>query len=182
MHNTWESFATYFTFATYSCRCQRRRVFKTQQSFCGLKLYHHHVGKIRESALSIKEMRAVYNDANWPLLLPLSRQQLTYHRPVLSVGLSVCLSVCLQSVTLVYCGQTVGWIKMPLATEVGLSPGHIVLDGDTAPPTERGIAGPHFSAHFSLAWSPISQELLSSCFIAGAVIASIHYCRSLQTH
>jgi len=31
----------------------------------------------------------------------------------------VCLS-CL-SVTLVYCGQTVGWIKMPLGMEVGLS-------------------------------------------------------------
>jgi len=26
-------------------------------------------------------------------------------------------------VTLVYCGQTVGWIKMPLGTEVGFGPG-----------------------------------------------------------
>jgi len=33
-----------------------------------------------------------------------------------------------------YCGQTVGRIKMKLGTEVGLSPGHIVLDGDPAPP------------------------------------------------
>jgi len=33
----------------------------------------------------------------------------------------VCLSVCL-SVTLVYCGQTVGWIKMKLDMEVGLGP------------------------------------------------------------
>ena len=45
----------------------------------------------------------------------------------------VCLSICL-SVTLVYCDQTVGWIKMPLGMEVGLEPGHIVLDGDPAPP------------------------------------------------
>jgi len=45
--------------------------------------------------------------------------------------LSVCLSVCL---TLVCCGQTVGWIKMKLGTAVGLVPGHIVLDGDPAPP------------------------------------------------
>ena len=30
------------------------------------------------------------------------------------------------SVTLMYCGQTVGWIKMPLDTEIGLGPGHIV--------------------------------------------------------
>ena len=32
------------------------------------------------------------------------------------------------SVTLVYCGQTVGWIKMKLGMPVGLGPGHIVLD------------------------------------------------------
>ena len=49
--------------------------------------------------------------------------------------LSVCLSVCL--VTLLYCGQTVGWIKMPLGQ------GDIVLDGDPAPP-ERGTAAPLF--------------------------------------
>jgi len=29
----------------------------------------------------------------------------------------------------VYCGQTAGWIKMPLGVEVGLGPGHNVLDG-----------------------------------------------------
>jgi len=35
---------------------------------------------------------------------------------------------------------------MSLGTEVGLSPGHIVLDGDPArpPPTERGTAAPTF--------------------------------------
>jgi len=33
-----------------------------------------------------------------------------------------------------YCGQTAGWIKMPLGTEVGLGPGDIVLDGEQAPP------------------------------------------------
>jgi len=30
----------------------------------------------------------------------------------------------------VYCGQTAGVIRIPLDTEVGLSPGDIVLDGD----------------------------------------------------
>ena len=44
-------------------------------------------------------------------------------RPMLS---DRCLSV--PSVTLVYCGQTVGWIKMPFGMEVGLDPGDIVLD------------------------------------------------------
>jgi len=29
----------------------------------------------------------------------------------------------------VYCGQTAGWMKKPLGTEVDLSPGDIVLDG-----------------------------------------------------
>jgi len=41
------------------------------------------------------------------------------------------------SVTLVYCGQTVRSIKMPLDTEVGLGPGDIVLDGDPAPPRKE---------------------------------------------
>ena len=31
-----------------------------------------------------------------------------------------------------YCGQTAGCIKIPLAMELGLGPGHIVLDGDPA--------------------------------------------------
>ena len=45
-----------------------------------------------------------------------------------------CLSV--LSVTLTYCGQTVGWIKMPLVMQVGvgLGPGHVVLDRHPAPP------------------------------------------------
>jgi len=34
----------------------------------------------------------------------------------------------------VCCGQTAGWIKMPLCTIVGLGPSNIVLDADPAPP------------------------------------------------
>ena len=49
-------------------------------------------------------------------------------RRMLSDRCPVYLSV--LSVTLVYCGQTVGWNKMPLGTKVGLGPGHILLDGD----------------------------------------------------
>ena len=59
----------------------------------------------------------------------------------------------------VYCGQTAGWIKTPLGTEVGLGHRHIVLDGDPAPGAlvERGTAAlPHFPAHFALTRSPIS--------------------------
>ena len=50
------------------------------------------------------------------------------------------------SVTLVYCGQTVGWIKMKLGMAVGLGPGHIVLDGDPSPPPPKGHS-PQFLAH-----------------------------------
>jgi len=44
----------------------------------------------------------------------------------------------------VCCGQTAGWIKMPLGTEVDLGPGDIVLDGNPAPPKNRGHSTPNF--------------------------------------
>jgi len=58
-----------------------------------------------------------------------------------------CLSV--LSVTLTYCGQMVGWIKMKRGMQVGLGPGHIVLNGDPAPLPQKGKRGqsPQFSAH-----------------------------------
>jgi len=64
-------------------------------------------------------------------------------RPMLSVR---CMPVCpgCLSVTLVYCGQTVRWIKMKLGTEVGLGPGHIVSDGDPAPPLPKRHSTPTF--------------------------------------
>ena len=46
----------------------------------------------------------------------------------------------------VYCGQTAGRIKMPLGMEIGLGPGHIVLDGDPAP-LPKNRAQSQFSAH-----------------------------------
>jgi len=62
---------------------------------------------------------------------------------VLSVRLS-CLSVCL-SMTLVYCGQTVGWIKMKIGKEVGLGPGHSVKWGLSS--TSRKGAQPLIFSH-----------------------------------
>jgi len=60
----------------------------------------------------------------------------------------VCLSFCLSvlSLTLLYCGQTVGWIKMKLGMLVGLGPGpHCVRWG---PSFHSPIgAQPQFSAH-----------------------------------
>jgi len=58
-----------------------------------------------------------------------------------------------------------GWIKMPLGKEVGLGPGHIVLDGDavgTQPPQQ-----PLSTFDPRLLWpnGRPSQQLLSSCFL-----------------
>ena len=41
----------------------------------------------------------------------------------------------------VYCGQTAGWIKIALGMEVGLGPGHIVLDRDPATLPQKGHLG-----------------------------------------
>ena len=72
--------------------------------------------------------------------------------PPLATPLALCYRtvVCpVLSVNLVYCGQTVGWIKMKLGMQVGLlCPGHNVLDGDPHPPPRKGNSPLHqFSAH-----------------------------------
>jgi len=46
----------------------------------------------------------------------------------------------------VYCGQTVGWIKIKLGTKAGLGPGHIVRWGPSSPPPKEH-GPPKFSAH-----------------------------------
>jgi len=45
---------------------------------------------------------------------------------------------------------------MPLSTEVGLGPGHIVLDGDPAAPQKRGTAPSFRPMSIVAKWSPIS--------------------------
>ena len=62
----------------------------------------------------------------------------------------------------VRCGQTTGWMKTPLGTEVDLGSGHIVLDGVQAL-HERDTAAPVFSAHVYCGNGRPSQLLLSSC-------------------
>jgi len=56
----------------------------------------------------------------------------------------------------IYCGQTAGWIKMPLGTEVGLSPSHIVLHGDPAHLPPKGCSCPIFCRCLLAKWSLIS--------------------------
>jgi len=62
--------------------------------------------------------------------------------------------------------QTVRWIKMSLGKEVGLGPGHIVLDGDpvgTQPPQLQPL--PTFGPCLLWPNGRPSQQLLSSCCI-----------------
>jgi len=57
----------------------------------------------------------------------------------------------------VYCGQTAGWIKMPLGTEVDLSLADFVLDGD--PALHQKVAQfPQFSAH-CVRWGPAPPQM-----------------------
>jgi len=68
------------------------------------------------------------------------------------------------TVTLVYCGQTVGWLQMPLGVEVGLSPG-IVVRWDQLPHGKGHSSLPSlFSPLCSVLWHDHpSQQLMSSC-------------------
>ena len=63
----------------------------------------------------------------------------------------------------VRCGQTAGWIKMPLGMEVGLSPGDFVRQTPSSP-HERGTAAPLFLAHVYCGHGHPFQLLLSCCF------------------
>jgi len=63
-------------------------------------------------------------------------------RPMLADRCLSCPVLSILSLTLVYCGQMVRLIKMPLGMEVDLGPGHIVLDVEPAPP--KGHSPPSF--------------------------------------
>jgi len=52
----------------------------------------------------------------------------------------VCLSICNVCV----CDQTVGFVTMTLCMQVGLVPGHIVLDGGHSSPSLKGAQLPNF--------------------------------------
>ena len=73
----------------------------------------------------------------------------------------------LLSVMLVYCGQTVGWIKMPLGTGVGLGPGDTVRWRPSSPP-QKGAQQPfpHLSAH-------VSAHVVSAHVYCGQTVARL---------
>jgi len=87
-----------------------------------------------------------------------------YHLPLNRYAIGP-LSVCpILTVTLVYCGQTVGRIKMTFGMQVGLSPGHVVLGGDPGP-SPKVAQPPQCSAHIcygqTAAWinMPLGMEV-----------------------
>jgi len=111
------STSTFITFYfQLSCFCKLH--------FKGLKLLVNYW----QCPTLLRVLSSIYCKTVCPMLLD--------HCTVLSVCLSVCLS-CL-SVTLVYCGPTVGRFKRNFGVRVGLGPGHIVLDGDQLPLPQRG--------------------------------------------
>ena len=67
-----------------------------------------------------------------------------------------------------YCGQTAGSIKMPLGMDVGIGPGYILLDGDSAPPQKKMDTAPQppiFGPCLLWQNDRPSQLLLSSCYL-----------------
>jgi len=62
------------------------------------------------------------------------------------------------------CEQTAGWMKTPLGTEVDLGRGHIVLDGDPAPPPKGHSSPLLFWANIYCGRGRPSQLLVSSCY------------------
>ena len=57
-----------------------------------------------------------------------------------------------QFLAYVYRDQTAGWIKMALGTEVGLGPGHIVLDMGTQVPSPRRWQSPSIGLLWPNGW------------------------------
>ena len=55
-----------------------------------------------------------------------------------------CPVLSVLSITLVYFGQTVGWIKMKLGVEVGLGPGHTCVRWGPSPSPPKGGGAPSF--------------------------------------
>jgi len=113
--------------------------------FGNLRFHFWNAVKLRNFAIWFQKMAFLSQTAVfvlrfwWPQCTPQAKR----FRP-----LSVCTlpcPVCLSE-TLVYCGQTVGWIKIKLAMQVGLGSGHIVFRWRPNSPCANGDS-PQFSVH-----------------------------------
>jgi len=81
-----------------------------------------------------------------------------------------------------HCGETAGWIKIKLGTEIGLDSSHTVLDGDPAPlpkGAQPPIFGPCLSSFFFfLAYSQRSEIGCLSYFYTWCGLSANLECRS----
>jgi len=68
----------------------------------------------------------------------------------------------------VYCSQTAEWIRIPLGTEVGLGPGDIVLNGDSAPPRKGAQQAPIFGPCYTVA----KRSPISACSCSALVLTA----------
>ena len=68
----------------------------------------------------------------------------------------------------VCCGQTAGWIKIPLDTEEDLDPDHIVLRGPSSPRPKGAQQPPLFGPCLLWPNSRPSQPLMGTCYILAA--------------
>jgi len=116
----------------------------------GAQLLRSCLGKVHSTS-SFRPMSIVAKRSPIPAV---ELVDLCYWTVVLSCPVSL-------SVTLVYCGQTVRWIKTPLGTEVGLGADHIALDGDPAPPPKKGGTPPIFGPCQAAGWikMPLGREV-----------------------
>jgi len=128
-------------------------------------MFIHHFARQR---CSRQTKTAVYSSSLFYGQLHGTNQILCVQSIFNDFGATACKTVCpmlpdRQCTILVYCGQTVGWTKMSLATEVDLGPDDIVLDEDPAPPRKGAQQPPLFGP--CLVWpnGRPSQPLLSSC-------------------
>ena len=72
-----------------------------------------------------------------------------------------------------YCGETVGWIKVKLGMQVRLAPGHIVLDGDQAAPPPKGH--PNFwLISVVTKWLDGSSHLVVAVRYSGTIVGRIN--------
>jgi len=78
------------------------------------------------------------------------------------------------------CGQTAGWIKMPLGMKVGLGPSHIVLHGDPDP-LKRGTTPNFWPMSIVAERSPISATA-EHLLILGSAYETFSCCRWSQPH
>ena len=118
------------------------------------------------------------------------RPNIVFRRPF-AKRFTLCYRTVCLSVTLVYCGQTVGWIRMPLGMVVGIGQGHFVLDGnpaaplrkkgqlwgtsERAPSTSNDLFSTHFSAAQSLTATLCHVDALFSCFHRFLVSLPLYY-------